>query len=143
MNQVFQSIVSALTLLGLGGILGAYVQAYFQRRNEVDKDAHEIKRKRYGSILIQMLTVIDPLSFSKVQEFRPQFKNIEDIKEEIKTEMLHAVLFASDEVIKAMARFIEEPNHSSYIDAVSAMRKDLWGKNTKVGKDIIKIFSKS
>ena len=135
-----QLIIPLLTALGLGGIFGAYFQSRFQHQKEVKEDIHQLKRKRYGAILIQMITTLDPERLSKTQAFRPDLTDIEDLKEEIKTEMLNSVLFANDEVIKAMAEFIQTPNHSSYIKTASAMRKDLWNKKTKIGEDVLKNF---
>ena len=56
--------------------------------------------------------------------------------------MLNSVLFANDEVTKAMAEFVKNPNYTSYIKIASAMRKDLWGKATKIEEDILKTFGK-
>ncbi len=136
-------VVSLLAAIGLGGILGAYFQSRFQHQKEVKEDVHQLKRERYGAILIQMLTILDPeRGLPKAQQFRPDLKNIEDFKEEVKTEMLHSIVFANDEVIKSMAEFVKNPSGAAYIRTASAMRKDLWGKDTKIGEDILKTFSK-
>ncbi len=135
-------ILSIFTAIGIGGILGAYFQSRFQHQKEVQEDIHNLKRQRYGAILIQMLTILAPeRGLSKAQQFRPDLKDANDFKEEIKVEMLHSVLFASDEVIKAMAKFIQNPNYPSYIKTATAMRKDLWNKKTEIGEDILKTFS--
>jgi len=140
LNSV-QLIIALLTALGIGGTVGAYFQSRFQHQKEIKEDIHQLKRKRYGAILIQMLTVINPeRGLSKAQIFRPDLTNIEDFKEELRTEMLHSVLFASDEVIMAMAEFIQNPNHAAYIKTASVMRKDLWNKKTKIGEEVLKNF---
>jgi hypothetical protein len=141
--NLFEIITSLLTTLGLGGILGAFFQFHFQHQKEVKADIHELKRQRYGAILIQMLTILDPEhGLSKTQKFRLDLKNIEDFKEEVKIEMLNGVLFASDKVIKAMAEFIRNPNQASYIKTVVSMRKYLWGKRTKISENTLDIFHK-
>lgn len=140
-NFSTQIILILLTALG-GGFFGAYFQSRFQHKKEVQEDIHQLKRKRYGSILIQMLTILDPeRGLVKAQQFRDDLKDVEDFKEEVKTEMLHSILFANDAVIRAMAEFVKNPNHASYIKTVSAMRKDLWGKDTTIGEDILKEFA--
>ncbi len=64
-----------------------------------------------------MLTVLDPeRGLLKVKKFRPDFENVDDVKDELKTEMLNAVLFANDEVIKSMAEFSKNPNHENYVN---------------------------
>ncbi len=101
MATIIQIITALLTAIGIGGILGAYFQSRFQRQKEVSEDIHNLKRQRYGAILIQMLTILNPeRGLSKAQTFRPDLKTIDDFKEEVKTEVLHSVLFANDGVIK-------------------------------------------
>mgnify|MGYP001203998173 CR=1 FL=1 len=141
--NTFELIISVLTALGLGGIFGTYFQSRFQHQKEIKEDIHNLKRQRYGAILIQMLTILDPEhGLSKTQKFRPDLKNIEDFKEEVRVEMLNSVLFANDSVIKAMAEFIHNPNHAAYIKTVISMRKDLWGKRTKITEETLNIFNK-
>lgn len=114
--STFELIISVLTALGLGGIFSTYFQSRFQHQKEIKEDVHNLKRQRYGAILIQMLTILDPEhGLSKTQKFRPDLINIEDFKDEVKIEMLNSVLFANDNVIKAMAEFIHSPNHAAYI----------------------------
>lgn len=137
-----QLILSLFTAIGFGGIFGAYFQSRFQHQKEIQEDIHKLKHKRYSSILIQMLTILDPkYSLPKIQEVRPDLKNMEDFKQEVKTEMLNSVLFANDEVIKAMAGFVKNPIYPAYIKTASAMRKDLWNKKTKIGEDILLEFT--
>ena len=72
-------VVSLLGALGLGAILGAYFKSRFEHRKEVEEDIHQLKRNRYGSILIQMLAILDPeRGLAKAQQFREDLKNLED-----------------------------------------------------------------
>lgn len=97
----------------------------------------------FGAILIQMLTVLDPeRGLQKTKKFRPDFESVEDVKEELKIEMLNAILFANDEVIKSMAEFSKNPNHEHYIKSAAAMRRDLWGTKTNIDEKTLGIFSK-
>lgn len=137
-----ETIISIISAIGIGGILGAYLEFRFQQQKQVREDIHRLKRKRYGAISIQMLTVLSPEHLSKTQKFRPDLKNIEDFKEEVKIEMLHGVLFASDAVIKTMADFVQHPNFSSYFKTIAAMRKDLWGKKTKIKENDLTVFGR-
>jgi len=137
-----QIIVIALTAIG-GGFFGAFFQSRFQHQKELKADIHELKRARYGAILIQMLTVLDPeRGLEKTKKFRPDFKDVEDVKDELKTEMLNAILFANDEVIKSMAEFSKNPNHKNYIKSAAAMRRDLWGTRTDIDEKTLGIFGK-
>ena len=131
-------VVSLLAALGLGAILGAYFKSRFEHRKEVEADIHKLKRDRYGAILIQMLTIIDPeKGIPKLKEHRPDLKNIEDIEDEIRTEMLNSILFANDDVITSMSDFLSKPTQDTYIKVTLAMRKDLWGKSTKINDTLL------
>lgn len=136
-----EQIISLITALGVGGVLGAFLKSKFDHQKEVNDDIHQLKRKRYGAILIQMLSIIDPdRGIKKAQEFRPDLKTLDDFKKEVEVEMLHGIVFANDDVIRKMSAFLRKPDHETYVQAAVAMRKDLWGKNTKIDKDILKNF---
>ena len=128
----YETLFSVVGTLGIGAIVGAYAQARFQRQKDLSTDEHNLKRKRYGSILIQMLTVLDPESLPKLGEFRDDLKSLDDVQHELKTELLNAVLFANDEVVRCLAEFIRERSQRCYLKTATAMRKDLWGKSTKI-----------
>ena len=127
------NVTAILGVLGVGGIVGAYFQYHFQHRQALRKDAHDLKRARYGSTLIQMLSLLDPEgSLDKLTERRPDLASVEDLRQELKVEMLNALLFASDRVVSALAAFNAHPTYASYLEVVAAMRKDLWGKATRI-----------
>lgn len=140
-SQFSQLFISLIAAVGLGGILGAYFQSRFQHQKEIKEDIHQLKRARYGAILIQMLTMLQPQHLPKTQKIRPDLASIEDVKEELKTEMFNSILFASDPVVKAMAEFLSNPAQSSYIKTAAAMRKDLWSSKTSIDEDILKNFA--
>jgi hypothetical protein len=134
-------ILTIIGTLGLGTIIGAYFQSNFQHSKELKMDNHKFKRARYGSILIQMLTLLDPKHHDRVSRIRPDLKNIDDLREELKTELLNAVLYANDDVIKSLSVFNKSPNYENYLNTVSSMRKDLWGKNTKISSKDLDFFT--
>jgi len=141
MNEVVTTAVSLLTAAGLGGVLGAYFQARFQQQSRVGEHQHELKQKRYLCILILMLTKLTPeVGIDKVRAIRPDLKTLDDIEDELRTELLNAVVFASQPVLQSLAEFIREPTKSSFIVAASAMRKDLWGKGASVGPEFIELL---
>lgn len=122
-----------LGLFGIGTVVGAYFQSLFQHRQSLKKDVHDLKRARYGSTLIQMLTLLDPEgSLGKLRERRPDLASVEDLRQELRVEMLNALLFASDRVVSALSRFNTDPTYGSYLEVVAAMRKDLWKRATSL-----------
>ena len=135
--MTIELLLTIIGILGLGTVIGAYFQSNFQHSKELKMDNHKFKRNRYGSILIQMLTLLDPKHLDKVSKIRPDLMNIEDLREELKKELLNAVLYANDDVIKSLSTFNKNPNYESYLNTVSSMRKELWGKNTRISsKDL-------
>ena len=133
--------VSLLTAIGLGSILGAFFQSRFEQQKQIKEQEHELKHRRYGAILILLLTKLDPKNgLNKIHAFRPDLKNLIDVEKEIEVELLNSVLFANDGVIRALAEFIKNPNRSSYITVATTMRKDLWGKTTSITDDVIRLI---
>ncbi len=129
-------VISIITALGFGGVIGAYFQSIFQRQGQIKEKEHELKNRRYKTILILMLTTLDPENGMKqIAEFRDDLKTIKDVEKEIETELLNSVLFANDEVIKTLAHFSDNPCKNTYIKTVVAMRQELWGKKTKIKED--------
>jgi hypothetical protein len=100
-----------------------------------------LKQRRYGAILILLLTKLDPKTgLAKTRVYRPDLKSLSDVEKEIEIEFLNGVLFASDDVIRALAEFIQNPNRSSYVKVAGAMRKDLWGKKTSINEEVMELI---
>ena len=138
MNISVENILSFLIAGGLGGILASYFNYIFQQRKETNEQQRRLKLKRYGAISIQMLTILDPESaLSKVREIRPDLKDVNDYREEIKTEILNSILFAGDEVILTLIEFFKKPNDANYVKTIKAMRKDLWGNSSNVEEELL------
>jgi hypothetical protein len=50
----------------------------------------------------------------------------------LNAEYFQAVLYAPDEVLKKLKRFIEQPNEENFIRTARAMRRSLWNKKSKL-----------
>ena len=134
--------ISLLTAIGIGSILGAFFQSRFEHQKQIREQEHELKHRRYGAILILMLTKLDPKTgLPHTRAFRPDLKDLSDVDKEIETELLNGVLFASDGVIRAMAEFIRNPGYLAYIRTAVAMRKDLWGRKTSVDEQVLSVIT--
>lgn len=141
MTFSLEVLISLLTAIGLGSIIGAFFQSRFEHRKQIREQEHELKRRRYGAILILMLTKLDPKTgLPHTRELRPDLQTIVDIEKELETELLNGFLFASDDVIKSMAEFIRTPSHSSYLKTVVSMRKDLWNRRTSINEQILTVL---
>ncbi len=134
MTISLEAVLSMVAALGLGGVFGAYFQYRFQFQKDLRNASYDMKSKRYGAIIIQMLTV---LQFEKhgtrfVRDHRPDLKSREDFLDELRSELLNSIVFAKDDVIVALSEFIRRQDRQSYIECVSRIRKDLWGGRTKL-----------
>jgi hypothetical protein len=142
MSQELQIILSLITAVGIGGILGAYFKTQFERKKELQEQEHQLKRTRYGVILMLMLAKLDPKDgLEKIKPHRADLKSITDIDKELKAEYYNAIIFASDNVLKTMTGFIKSPTYQNYITSATAIRKDLWKKKTRINENDIVYFN--
>jgi hypothetical protein len=130
-------VVSILTALGIGGVLGAFFQHRFEHQKQIRGQEHDLKQRRYSCILILMLTQLDPDALRHTHERRPDLRDMADVEKELRTEMLNSILFANDDVVRSMATFIDQPTYESYVKVAASMRKDLWGRATAVGEKVL------
>lgn len=131
-------ILAILAALGFGGIIGSYFSAHFQRRAEVGQKQHEIKQTRYLCIVLLMHAKLSPDSeFAKLRQRRPDIEDRAALDRELHTELMNGYIFASDAVLRSLAKFIALPSRSSFVRAVEAMRKDLWGRRTALEEALL------
>lgn len=134
----FQVIISVLSLLGLGGIVGGYIQHLLNQKRETDLRIQDLNEGKYRSTLIFMRCVLKP---ENVNQFHiedphiPRSKN-EKIKKYVLDKLTefyyNSLLYASDDVLRKFRQFINEPSEYNFMETAIAMRKDLWGKRTKI-----------
>lgn len=140
-NFLIQIVLIILTAIA-GVLFGAYFQSRFQHQKDLKKDIHELKRRRYGAIIVYMHTLLTPgESLAKVNEIRPNLSNEEDIHAELHIETINSILFARDEVIKALAEFYKEPNLKTCINTAAEMRRDLWNAKTKIDEKTLEVLA--
>ncbi len=139
---MLSTIISLFAALGIGSLIGALFQSRLEHQKLLNQQEHDLKRKRYLCILILMLTKLDPDSGMRhLQEHRPDLRELKDLNAEIRMELLNAVLFASDNVIVAMATFIDNPSYPAYVRTAAAMRRDLWNKKTAIDETALKVVA--
>lgn len=122
-----------LTVLGIGSLFGIFFQSYLDRKNKVGLSQFKLKESRYKATIILMWTKLNPKKELKhLRYYRNDISNLMVLEREIKLELYNSLLFAGDNVIKALKNFIKEPNHKNYSVTVLEMRKDLYNNNTKI-----------
>lgn len=95
MNFNIETILSILGLLGLGGIIGAYLDHFLERKRETERRIIERKEEQYRNFLENLLPFFEGWSD---KDKKKKFMN------ELYT---HAPLYASDEVIKLANEFLK------------------------------------
>jgi len=129
----YEEIIIAIFGSGLvSGLMGIYLGYILEKRKHEKFSELEEKEKRYKSLIQKMRIVIEPEDMKYVKEIRPDLKTVDDWKKEIRQEWFNSLLFASDDVIKALKEFVLKPNNETYAKTIWAMRRDLWSKKTNL-----------
>ncbi|MBU2539780.1 hypothetical protein KJ786_01300 [Patescibacteria group bacterium] len=125
MENYLQIIFSALTLLGIGGIVGGYITYLLDKKKEREFKVLEQKEKRYKSCLLYMDAFFEPKNIKYLSSRQPDINNAQDVIEYLKMEYHEMMLYASKEVILSVKAFIENPTHEKFLRTILTMRQDL------------------
>jgi hypothetical protein len=134
-----QTIVSVLGLLGVGGIIGSYLQHLWNQKRETELRIQSLNENKYRSTLVFMRCVLKPANVNQFHIDDPNMQILKN-KEEVKkyamiklTEFYYnSILYASDDVLKKLKQFINKPSESKFMETAIAMIKDLWKKGTNI-----------
>lgn len=145
MTDSIQTIISALTLLGLGGILGGYISYLLDKKKEREFKVLEQKEKRYKSCLLYMDAFFEPKNMKYLSSRHPDIDDAQDVIEYLKMEYHEMILYASKDVIFSVKAFIENPARDNFLKTILTMRQDLSAKKSDLDLNsiILKIKSKS
>ncbi len=139
MNDPIQIIFSALTLLGIGGIVGAYVSSLLDKKKELEFKLLEQKERRYKSCLLYMDAFFEPKNIKYLSSRQPDIDNSHDVIEYLKMEYHEMMLYASKAVILSVKVFIEKPTRENFLRTILCMRQDLWVNKRDLNLREIKI----
>lgn len=143
MTDPIQTILSALTLLGVGGILGGYISYLLDKKKEREFKVLEQKEKRYKSCLLYMDAYFEPKNIKYLSSRQPDIDSAEDVIEYLKMEFYEMMLYASKDVIMSVKSFIENPVRENFLKTILSMRQDLSSKNNDLDLDIMTLEVKS
>lgn len=133
-----ENLIQIIGLLGLGGLISSYFTILWQRKNEEEKLKQEFKETRYKCIILLMKALLD---FDKYKPFlikhNYDISGKEDLIDLLKDEQLNSMLYASSNFIKAMKKFIINPNKDTLVLTAIEMRKNLWRLKGKINLDDI------
>src|SRR3989304_8024816 len=102
----YEEIIAVLGIVGIGGIIATSLTYVYEKRKQIKFSEQEEKEKRYKALAIQMRIVVEPENLKYVKHIRPDLVTIEDWKNEVRAEWFNLLLFASDDVVKALKQFI-------------------------------------
>ena len=128
MTDPIQTILSALTLLGVGGILGWYINYLLDKKKEREFKVLERKEKRYKSCFLYMDAYFEPKNIKYLSSRQPDIDSAEDVIEYLKMEFYEMMLYASKDVIMSVKSFIENPVRENFLKTILSMRQDLSSK---------------
>jgi hypothetical protein len=133
-------IISLIAGLGVGSILTALVSSFLEKKKENDLNLARILEDKYRGLLVFMACAlnIEKKKYFTINEQVSQ-KTSQDYLNQIKEYYYHSTLYSSDDVILSLKEFIKTPSQESYIKVAQAMRKDLWGRKTKIDFNDIRL----
>ena len=88
-----------------------------------------------------MNIILNPENVRFMPSTGKQF-NQKDHLDFVKAEYLQSILYAPDDVVNALKKFLENPNEKNFIDTAMKMRISLWNKKTKLESSEIIIEEK-
>jgi hypothetical protein len=138
-----QLIISALALLGIGGVIGGYVTYLLDKKKEREFKVLELKERRYKSCLLYMDAFFEPKNIKYLSSRQPDIDSADDVIEYLKMEFHEMTLYASAKVIFSIKAFIENPLRENFLAAILSMRKDLGIKENDLNVDDIKLQMRS
>jgi len=132
---MYEELLAILGVLGVGSLIATCLTYIFDKRKRIKFNEQEYKEMRYKAMVLHMKVMLKPDDLKYMQQQRPDLKNMEDVKNEVETELYNCLLFASDDVIKSLKEFILKPNKATYAKTIFAMRKDCWNKKTNLNPE--------
>ena len=140
--ETIQLSISIIGLFGIGGIIGAYLQHILEKRNLIGLEIRKITENRYRTTLIMMRIFLKP---NAIEQFDLEGHNfpVKSSESEIKeyafkriTEFYYnSLLYASDDVLICLKKFLQKPSEDTFVETAVAMRYDVWAINKRNKSD--------
>lgn len=128
MADSIQTVFSALTLLGFGGILVVSITYLLDKKKQREFKVLEQKERRYKSCLLYMDAYFEPKNIKYLSSRQPDINGPDDVIEYLKMEFHEMLLYASKDVIFSVKAFIENPVRENFLKTILVMRQDLSAK---------------
>lgn len=128
-----EQILTALGLIGFGGLLKSLLDFLIASRKAKQDSKHLLKETRYKTIILLCYALVyyDREKTTLIIN-RPDINSIERLRNEVHAEFINMSLFGSDNVVKEMKQFLLNQNNQALNSLALAMRKDLYGIRTSL-----------
>lgn len=136
-----QDIISAIGLIGIGGLLKGLFDFFIADRKRKSETKHQFKETRYKAIILLCYAYVnfDKEGTNLIVQ-RPDINSKERLFNELNAEWINMTLYASDKVLLAMKKFLESKNPTEFNELILAMRKDLYGIKTSIKIDNLNLL---
>jgi hypothetical protein len=117
-----------ISSLGVGGLVGAFAKSLLDKQQLRFSKLFDYKERRYQAIAIQMLTAASPSEYelAQLRIRRPDISGVDDLGRELELEYHNAMIYASNDVLRCFAVFLEDKSLANYRAVALAMKKDLY-----------------
>lgn len=125
---MFADIINAF---GLSAIALAGLSYLFQRRRDLRLKETDYKETRYKCILMLMYAYLTK-DMRDIGKYNSAIVSHSTLKKELAAEWVNCWLYSSDDTVRGLKEFIEEPSENGFANVVLRMRKELWNVKTKL-----------
>ncbi len=137
--MLYQNILSAIGLIGIGAIIKSIIDFVLKNREIKSQAQHDFKNIRYKAIILLANALLDfEKHLPELKKHGRIFTSKNQLVDELKIERNNMILFASDQAIRTLSEFINDPSENNYYEFAIAMRKDLYGLKTKITSSNLK-----
>jgi hypothetical protein len=128
-----EQILTALGLVGFGGLLKSLFDFLIASRKAKQDSKHNLKETRHKTIILLCYALVNyDREKTTLVINRPDITSIDRLRNEVHAEFINISLFGSDKVILEMKQFLLKQNSQTLNDLALAMRKDLYGIRTNL-----------
>lgn len=135
-----EQILAVLGLIGVGGIIQAFVSYLIGSRKKKSDSKQDLKETRYKAILLLCYAFVywDKERTTLVIN-RPNLTSKTELLNELTAEWVNMSLYASDNVILSMKGLLEIQTVEAYNSLIIEMRRDLYSVKTKLSSSTFKL----
>jgi hypothetical protein len=118
---------------GIGSAATAWIQYLLRRRETAFQSHRKDLEARYRVVILLIYAAFDfDSNKASFRINRPDLLDKQAVLGELTAECYNMMLFASEETLRSLRSFIQDPDKNNLRKAASAMRKDLGRGNVSI-----------